>query len=101
MKLPKKIKIGQMQYVVCSMAADGNWGMHEFGRAKISLDDDIVEEAVPFTLWHEIIHALLGQAGYRSTTLSDEERCIMEKIVCALPFGIVQILRDNPTMREL
>lgn len=101
MKLPKTIKIGQVQYTIRLMEADGNFGIHYYTKARISLDDEMVEEVIPFTLWHEVIHALLHQAGYRKTTLSNEERDLLEKIIIALPFGIVQVLRDNPSMRDL
>jgi len=101
MKLPEEIKIGQMKYKILRMDGDTNWGSHAYGKARICLDDEMVDEAVPFTLWHEILHAILYQAGCRQHTIDDEDHKLLEQIVSALPFGLVQVLRDNPIMRDL
>ncbi len=43
------------------------------------------------TLWHEMFHAILHNAGHREHP---------EGILDALSFGVIEILRDNPAMIE-
>ena len=44
------------------------------------------------TLWHEILHAVLTQTGRQRHNEGELD---------ALAHGIVQVLRDNPELREL
>lgn len=44
------------------------------------------------TLWHEVLHAMLAQAGY-----SEHD----EQLVEMLSYRIVEVLQRNPVLREM
>ena len=101
MELPEKVKIGVVRYKIIRLDGDIHWGTHTYGKAKICIDDELADEAIPCVLWHEVLHAMLHQGGYSKPTLTDEQYDFLEQIVTMLPFGIVQVLRDNPALRKL
>ena len=65
---------------------------------KITYNKQQIEVASPYpeqyrrlVLWHEIVHGILNLAG---------RDCDDEGLIDALAGGIVQVLRDNPQLRE-
>jgi len=88
----KTIRIGAMDYTI-EMVKDLRDGNHElngwirYNDSKVMLDDEMEPQAEYITLWHEILHGLLTQAGMARQD---------EKIVEVLSHGIVMVMRDNP-----
>ncbi len=62
-----------------------------YGKCKIDLDDDMAPQAELQTIWHEIIHGILVQAGCSET--ADKE-----DVVDAMAYGIMAVLYDNPQL---
>ena len=96
MTLPATVRIGGETYQVQPVA---DLHDHEGGlNGKVRVNDrliEIEEEMHPaqqrVTLWHEVVHALLVHAGQHAQ---------VEEVVGVLGYGIVQVLRDNPWLRE-
>lgn len=61
-------------------------------RCQIRVDQNLSPQIKSVTVWHEIIHGILTQAGARK---QDETQ------IEALAYGIVQVLRDNPQLLEM
>jgi len=59
-------------------------------KCRIRIDADMAAPVKQVTLWHEIIHGILFNAGYRE---HDEQQ------IDALAYGLMQVLRDNPILR--
>jgi hypothetical protein len=94
---PQSMRIGAVDYTVHVVAdlKDGSqklsgWIQHE--RTRIWLERDQSAQVMRQTLWHEVLHALLVQAGHDGT-LSDP-------VIEALAYGIVGVLRDNLWLAE-
>lgn len=68
------------------------YGWIKFNTMEILLDTDLGPQARYTVLWHEIVHGILNHAG-----IEDKD----ERMVCALGYGIVQVLRDNPDLLVL
>jgi hypothetical protein len=96
------IKIGPVTYRVEQVLrllgsnSDGSstWlnGRVRYEKALIELEKELPEEVEPIAIVHEIIHAILEQAGIND---------VPESIVIALGYGLVQVLRDNPELIDL
>lgn len=59
----------------------------DYSTAIIRLDQNQQAVVIASALWHEIVHAILAQAGHER---HDENHVI------ALGYGITQVMRDNP-----
>jgi len=93
------IRIGGLDYEikVVEDLRDGDkslWGWVKHKPCEIYLDKDLGPQQRWVTEWHEVVHLILTQTGYTE----DEHR---EDLVDALAHGIVQVLRDNPKLREV
>ena len=97
MQLPKTLKIGALTYTVEPEknlhSAEGHslYGQIFYTDCKILIDEKYVDsQRLPFSLWHEVIHGILEQAG-----MAD----VKEKIVEVLGYGVVDALRNNKVLR--
>jgi hypothetical protein len=94
----RTIRIGPIQYrLVYEENLRGEddeklWGKTRHGPAKITLSNEIDPQQRYECLWHELIHTILSQAGYKE----DGQR---EDLIEALSHGIMGIIRDNPWMQ--
>ena len=95
----KKIRIGPIDYKVVEverlLSDSGSHlsGQIDYMACKISIDPEMSEQKLPVTLWHEIVHGILGAVCIDLGV--DEER-----IVSTLSSAIVQVIRDNPELTE-
>lgn len=91
--LPKSVKIGALTFDVVEearTAIDGKYGALQYCDSVISLTPGMSIQHQTIVLWHEMIHAMLTNAGIREQD---------EQIPMALSHGIVQLLQDNPALR--
>lgn len=91
-----ELKIGTMVYTVSEKKRiddNGAWGDMEASRLKIRLHRDLDPQVATNTLWEEIMHAMLYQAG----VLEQEEYHFILRI---LSHGIPQALADNCCLAE-
>ena len=58
-----------------------------FNHCCICLHDQLTEQVERVTLWHEIIHGILHNSGFRKHD---------EQLVSALAFGVWGVLQENP-----
>lgn len=96
METPLTIKIGPVTYRVKEVT-----GLHDRGQellGQIDYSQETIElrteqgpTAKRVTLWHEIFHGILANAG-----LSDHD----ERLIDALAYGLVSVLVDNPKLRQ-
>lgn len=91
------VLIGGIQYPVHRVAElrDGDTkldGHIKYRPYSINLDAELGEQGERVVLWHEVLHGILAQAGFRH---EDEH----EQLLDALAYGIVQVLQDNPELR--
>lgn len=94
----KFIWIGPLIYTIedvpnlLGTGKDGNlvqfFGLVDFGDQVIKLEENVSPERQYITLWHEIVHVILEQAG----------QDIPESAVEALGYGIAQVIKENPWM---
>lgn len=97
-----ELKIGAVRYRVKEVGdlhrtdADGRkqWlhGQILWSDAEIRIEADQNADRKIVTLWHEALHGILENAGQSEQP---------EAEIIALSFGIVQLLRDNPTLAQL
>lgn len=91
------IKIGGIDYRVIEVKAlidqdDQDTqllGEIDYNNCEIRLEQLLNTQIQFQTRWHEVIHAILVQAGFR-----DHD----ERMVDALAYGLVQVMRDNPQL---
>jgi hypothetical protein len=93
-----KVRIGPIDFEVVSVDgltdAEGSRklsGHISYDHCKIELEQRISEQAKYLVFWHEVFHAIFTQYG-----LEPEGE---EKLIDALANGIVDFLRDNPTLK--
>lgn len=95
------VRVGAIDYAVrevenlrSSKSNEEIWGeIHpEDAPCEIHLESNQPEQRKQITLWHEIIHAILQNAG-KQDEVEDAE-------VSALAYGIAAALRDNPSLRS-
>lgn len=96
MPIPETIRIGGVDYAVKQIndLRSGNTGLNGhilYNDCEIRLEQEMTPQIKHITIWHEVIHGILEHAG-----ISDHE----EKMVIALGYGVTQVLRDNPYLRE-
>lgn len=56
---------------------------------QVLVDRDLADDVKVVTVWHEILHGLIEQAGF-----DDHD----ERLITALSFGLHQVLKDNPDL---
>ena len=66
------------------------WARLDHNSGTITLNDAAQDDMEMVTLWHEVLHSLLAQAGNREHN---------EEQIEALGYGIVQVLKDNEFLR--
>lgn len=96
MKIPEKIKIGNLTYKINDLTEDTEDDF--FGRSYsfqqwIKLSPRLSQECKEETLFHEIIHLLLEQGGHKEASRD-------EKIVNLLANGLYQVLKDNQLLKD-
>lgn len=99
MKFPDKIQIGCVGYTVKEIEDlhkvndDGQkvWlhGHILHADAEIRVANDQAEDVKVVTVWHEVMHGILQNAGQSNQP---------EGFIEALSFGLVQVIRDNPAL---
>lgn len=99
MKIPKKIKIGGLDWdvVMSSDIADESsvFGSTHFQGQKIYIDPREKEGKQAQTLLHEIMHAIFWQTGLYERAKDKEIRIKEEEYTQAMSFGLYQVLKDN------
>lgn len=101
--IPKTIKVGPITYTVIRdvhdlhrVESDGKktplHGQVEWKPQCIEIAANQGSDVQVVVLWHEILHAILNNAGQ-----FDES----ESYIVALSHGLVQVMRDNPALMEL
>lgn len=73
MKIPKRIKIGQVTYKILSEDIEGNiQGYHDATKnnREIVLDNKLKGEVLKNVFYHELVHAILWEMG---SELTEEE----------------------------
>lgn len=92
MNLPKVIRIGSADYEVSMnkrlSSRDGVWGLVDYGSSTIEIEDGISLSKIRETLAHEMLHAIIHEAGIRG--LEEEE-----EYVTAIGPVLAMVLRDN------
>jgi hypothetical protein len=94
----KSIRIGPIDFAVREIERLVNTDAYEklsghirYTDSEILLENNMESQAKRQILWHEILHGILTQAGY-----SDHD----EKMIDIIAYGVMQVLRDNPALRE-
>lgn len=95
--MPEFVRIGGVDYEVNEVDGLHDGGVYlnghvVFDDCKILINSDMAPFMKWVAIWHEILHALLYHAG-----IDDEE---IEGAIRALGYGVTQVLRDNPELRE-
>lgn len=93
--LPESIRIGGAEYSVSEVKdlRSGDTGLNgwiKFNKSEILVEAEMSDQQKRAIVWHEVVHGILEHAGH-----SDHK----EEQICALGYGIVQVLRDNPWLR--
>lgn len=92
------VRIGAIYYKISELerlrdegSAQSLFGEIVYSKATISLESAMNPQAKRATLWHEIIHGILQNAGIHKHD---------ETIVNAISLGVMQVLEDNPWLAE-
>lgn len=91
-----KVKIGAITYDVTiddTLGDTGYSGQIRYLRTQIVINGDLKPQAAKQTLWHEIIHGIMTNAG-----IPHEDQT--EPLVNAIAYGVMQVLVDNPGIVE-
>lgn len=91
-QLPQQVKIGPVIYEVkqeARTAADSCYGQIIYAESLITLMPGMSAQRQEMTLWHEILHGILTQGGYREQD---------EQVVDVLAHGLMQVFQDNPEL---
>lgn len=96
MALPDSIRIGGIDFTVKEVAdlKDGNQGLNgwiRYNESEIHVEEKLGPQMKRATVWHEVFHGVLEQAAVKHN----------EQLIEVLAYGIVQVLRDNPWLREV
>lgn len=94
--LPERVQIGPTTYQVAVVEelADGSaelYGDIDYGKCRIRITAESDAQKQRVTLWHEVLHAILYQAG-----MTDHD----EQVIDALAYGITQALRENEALHH-
>jgi hypothetical protein len=101
MKLPKKIRIGYLDYAVKEMplAVPHEGDCYSHTRTIRVRTKRRPEPFVANTLLHEIFHGIFYTSGLHNVPgLGDD---VEEMVVTCLANGLSQVLRDNPEIKKL
>jgi len=95
MKIPKQLKIGNLTYRIGELSEDDE--DNYFGRGYcflqwIKLSPKLSQESKEETLFHELIHLILEQYGFK-------EQSKDEKLVSIIGNTIYQVLKDNDLLK--
>jgi len=90
------LRVGAIEYRVALVTRLQKGGEVLNGRithnlCRIEIDADLASQTKAVTIWHEILHSLMTQAGM------DEQD---EQLIETLSYGIVGVLRDNPELHD-
>lgn len=69
------------------------WGQVDHVEAKILVAAKNAAVQKRQTVWHEIVHLILFQAGRRKDSRK-------ERLVDSLAYGLMQVVEDNPWLAE-
>lgn len=89
------VKIGAIRYQVAqepTLTDTGYFGQIRHARCQIAIAGELHPSAAAQTLWHEIIHGILTQAGITEQP---------ENLVDSMAYGVLQVIRDNPDLVDL
>ena len=96
----KTVKVGPLVYDVeevedlrSSRKRKKLWGLVDHIRCKILLRRENAAQLKRHTLWHEIVHLVLMQAGR-------EKDSRKESLVNLLAYSLMQVVEDNPWLAE-
>lgn len=94
MNLPPTVKIGPIEYAIKEnprYKTEHLVGQVLYYEGVIELQPDLTPIMQEMGLWHEMLHAILLQGGFREHE---------ERILDVLAYGIVRLLQDNPQLTE-
>lgn len=95
----KHVQIGPLRYKVveveelASPASGALYGDINYGKCRIRIAADSCAQMKQVTLMHEILHGILVCAAQ-----TEEHN---EAHIDALAHGLIQVLRDNPQLRNI
>ena len=95
MKIPKKLKIGNLVFRIDKLAEESEddfFGRSYVFRQYIKLSPKISQVSCEETLFHEIVHIILEQNGFK-------EEAKDEKLVGIIGNAIYQVLKDNNLLK--
>lgn len=87
----KSIRIGPIDYKVHETCDINDDGLFDMADQVILIQKRLKPQLKRQTLWHEILHGIMYQAGIKEHN---------ERMVDAVAYGIVAALRDNPSLRK-
>ncbi len=95
--LPKTVQIGALRYGVRevedlrSREDDGVKlnGDIVYDSAEMRIEQAMADDVKLATIWHEVVHGLLDQAGYAVHP---------EQMIIALGYGLLRLVRENPDL---
>jgi hypothetical protein len=87
-----KIQIGPIAYKVVETDIPSICGDINTVECQIRLNKAMKPDIRQVTLWHEVVHGILFAAGQ-----TDHDEVLTD----AIAHGIVQVLRDNPQLRDI
>lgn len=97
MTLPENIRIGPIDFSVIQvdvLTDESNTtklnGHIKYNLSEIRIDAELEEQAARQVIWHEVVHGIL--------TLGQIEHD--ERLVQIVSYGVMQVLRDNPWLRQ-
>lgn len=94
----KHVQIGPLRYKVveveelASERSGALYGDINYGKCRIRIAADSCPQIKQATLWHEILHGILAGAAH-----TDDHN---EAHIDAIAHGLIQVLRDNPKLRD-
>lgn len=94
MKLPASVKIGTIDYTIREnprYKSEGLIGQIMYYESTIEIQTDLALGMVQIGLWHEMLHGILLQGGFREHD---------ERLLDVLAYGIVRLLQDNPFLNQ-
>lgn len=96
MKIPKRIKIGNLTYTVSQLLEDDKdtyYGSCSSKYQWIKLDfKQLSEEHVAETFIHEIVHIILDQKNFMEESKN-------ERLISTLANGLYQVFKDNHLLK--
>jgi len=95
--LTENIKIGHVNFSIKETENFDHSAQIVYETAVITLKAGLQQDFLASSDWHEVCHAITSQAGISKMIPEELEESLME----CLGNGIVQVLRDNPMIRNL